>query len=344
MGLSVYDPRFVSTAGWWSEAPPIHPDEWRGKLAVGYVRFMVWLLKRVPSSDLRSPDFDWNRARRVFARIEGVAAKFPRDVVRGVSVASPVPGEWFGASRSRISNVGARTLLYVHGGSYVFERNSLHDTLAAYVARDSEARLLALDYRLAPEHPFPAGLEDVVANYCHLVEQGTPPSQIALVGDSAGGGLALAALLAMRERGIAMPAAFVALSPWADLTFSGGSVIYNAHKDPFMSDVEFVTVCAEMYLQGTPASHPLASPALADLHGLPPTLVHVGSTDLLLDDSRRIVSAIRETGGRARLDIWRNMPHVWQRLAAYIPEASGSLASIGQFLRAAIPDIDRRAA
>ncbi|MFU7529468.1 alpha/beta hydrolase [Qipengyuania sp. ASV99] len=338
MAAAVYDLNALLTSAWWAEEAPVHPDEWRGRLAVFYVRCMVWLMRRLPSRDMRSPDYDWEGTRRRFARFEGVAAKFPRDVARADADDIPVPSEWFGDTARRIGNSAARTVLYVHGGSYVLERNALHDVLAAHIARESDARVLSVDYRLAPEHPFPSGVEDIVAAYRHLLATGTPAGRIAVVGDSAGGGLALAALVAMRDRGIPMPAAFSALSPWADLTFSGGSVIYNANSDPFMSDVEFVSVCAELYLQGHSPLVPLASPALADLHGMPPTLVHVGSTDLLLDDSRRIVDGIRAAGGRARLDIWRNMPHVWQRLAAYIPEASDSLASIGQFLKAAIPD------
>lgn len=331
----------MATPDWWRAPPQLYRISWRGRLAIAYVRFMVGMLRLLPQKNLRAPDFDWPAFRRTIARFDGVAAKLPRDIVREPAGDMSVAGEWFVPQSRADTGLSQRTILYVHGGSYVLDRTALHDTLAAELARAAAAPVLAVDYRLAPEHPFPAGIEDVVATYRDLLAAGRRGADIGLVGDSAGGGLALAALISIRDQGLPMPAAFVALSPWADLSFSGASIITNAHSDPFMSDVEFVSICAELYLQGASARAPLASPALADLGGMPPTLVHVGSTDLLLDDSRRIVDGIRRAGGRARLDIWRNMPHVWQRLKAYIPEASASLTAIGQFLKVTIPDHQR---
>lgn len=338
MAEAIYDPRTIASSRWWIEEPSMQPDEWRGRLAILYIRAVVGLLGLVPSKKLNDPDIDWKRVRRIFAKVDSLAAVLPREIARAQGSGVPVPSEWFAADGRLVDDPQARTILYVHGGSYVLERTKLHDVLAANLANEADARVLAVDYRLAPEHPFPHAISDVLAAWQHLIDHGTPPERIAFAGDSAGGGLALAALVALRDADGPMPAAFVAMSPWADLTFSGASIITNASRDPFMSDVEFVSICADLYLQGHSPRDPLASPALADLHGLPPTLVHVGTSDLLLDDSRRIVSAIRAGGGKARLDIWRNMPHVWQRLASFIPEASCSLSSIGQFLRAAIPD------
>jgi epsilon-lactone hydrolase len=336
MAVAVYDMAEIATPGWWASAPAERPDDWRGRLAVGYVRAVIALLHMFPRQDLRAPDYDWNRFRRFMRGVERVAARLPRETIRETAQHFPVGAEWFDSPAATAN--GGRTLLYVHGGSFVLERTPLHDVLAAELARTAQARVLAVDYRLAPEHPFPAGIDDVVACYRRLIAMGYAPQQIAFVGDSAGAALALAALLKLRDNGDMLPAAFAALSPWADLSFSGASIIYNATVDPFMSDIEFVTICAELYCQGAAVTDPLVSPALADLSGLPPTLVHVGSTDLLIDDARRIVDGIKSTGGKARLDIWRNMPHVWQRLAAYVPAASASLTAIGQFLRVAIPD------
>lgn len=300
-------------------------------------------MRRILAALLAAPAVDLRALPMAQARATFETQQAPwRWRARGIETRDLVVPGAAGAMAARLylprPGAPAPLVLYAHGGGWTFGSIDTHDTIMAGLANDSGAAVLGVDYRLAPEHPFPAGIDDVVACYRRLLAIGHAPERIGLVGDSAGGGLALAALLRLRDSGEPLPAAFVALSPWADLTFSGGSVIYNARTDPFMSDVEFVSICTELYLQGTPASHQLASPALADLNGLPPTLVHVGSTDLLLDDSRRIVSAIKAAGGKARLDIWRNMPHVWQRLAAFVPAASASLAAIGQFLRVTIPD------
>jgi acetyl esterase/lipase len=334
MATTVYDIGDIGSAPWWTASPKEQPDDWQGKLAVGYVRAVIAMLRLMPRQDLRAPGYDWARFRAFMRRVEGVAARLPREIVRQAAPHFPVAAEWFGP---RDSADQGRVILYVHGGSYVLERTPLHDVLAAELALAARARVLAVDYALAPEHPCPAAIDDIIACYRRLIASGVAAPHIAFVGDSAGGGLALAALLKLRDAGDRLPAAFVAMSPWADLSFSGASVIYNRKVDPFMSDVEFVTIAAELYRQAKPADDPLISPALADLHGLPPTLVHVGSTDLFLDDARRIVSGIKAAGGKARLDIWRNMPHVWQRLAAFVPAAGASLAAIGQFLRVVIP-------
>lgn len=328
MGES-FDSATLNGATWWSEGVHEYPMTWRGYLGVLYVRATVGLLRLIPSGDLSSPDYDWGRFRTAIERVESLISHMPREILRQPSDCESLRGEWF-VPKARTDT--ARTLLYVHGGSFVLPRGCLHDGLAADLARAAEARVLALDYRLAPEHPFPAAIDDVAEAYLALLEQGIDAETLAVVGDSAGGGLALAALLELRDEGVPLPAAFVAISPWADLTLSAHSIIANARADPFMSDAEYISVFAELYLQGAAAEQPLASPALADLHGLCDTLVHVGSTDMLYDDSRRIVEGIRAAGGRAQLEVWRNMPHVWQRMS-FIPEAECSLDAIGRFLR-----------
>ena len=328
----VYNAAVLNSPDWWAEETGDFPMTWRGHLGMLYVRTFVNLLRLVPSGDLRAPEYDWPRFRRRVEKVERLISHMPREVLREESRIDSLSGDWFIPEKDMQAD---RTLLYVHGGSFVLPRGCLHDGLAGDLARVARARVLALDYRLAPEHPFPAAVEDVVGAYHALLGTGVDPGSLALVGDSAGGGLALAALLRLRDEGAPLPAAFVAIAPWADLTLSGDSLIANADSDPFMSDIEYISVFAELYLQGAAADHPLASPALANLDGLCDTLVHAGSADMLLDDARRIVDGIRRAGGRARLDVWRNMPHVWQRMN-FIPEAECSLESLGQFLRARV--------
>ena len=332
---AIYEPHSICSDSWWAGSPTAFPIGLRGRLARGYVRALMAAFGLLPKSDFLDPDYDWARFRRFIAASERILDAYPTIVRRSPATVGEVPGEWFEDSRrgSEAAGIDEPVVLYVHGGSYVLPRSGMHDTLAANIARESGLRVFAVDYRIAPEHPWPAGLEDVVRVHRALLASGRPAERIAIVGDSAGGGLALASLLRLRALDVPRPAAFVAFSPWADLTFSGASIIENARADPFMSDVEYVALFAQLYLQGADASDPLASPALADLSDLPDTLVHVGSTDLLLDDARQIVDGIRAGGGNARLDVWDEMPHVWQRLYHLIPEAACSIAGAGQFLR-----------
>ncbi|WP_262696457.1 alpha/beta hydrolase [Kordiimonas aquimaris] len=328
----------ISNADWWTEATKPHPASLIGKAAVGYIKLIVWAMKLLRKTNA-DDEIDWKKARHFIARSEGMISIFLRTPKSTPVEGCPVPSNWFTPDNiyPGVHTLPKRIVLYVHGGSYCFDRTKLHNKLAANLATHADARVLAVDYGLAPENPFPDAIEDVVKSYSWLLTEGYAPKDIAIVGDSAGAGLALAALIAIRDQNIPIPAAYVALCPWADLTFSGASIIENAKADPFMSNLEFVSMFANAYRQGIKADHPLVSPALTDLSGLPNTLVHAGGSDMLLDDARSIVSNVRKAGGRARLDVWEEMPHVWQKLSNLIPESKTSLVMIGHFIRSSIP-------
>jgi epsilon-lactone hydrolase len=225
-----------------------------------------------------------------------------------------------------------RNILYLHGGGFVAGSPSCYRHLTWRIATATRGRVLVIDYRLAPEHPFPAALEDAVAAYRWLLADGADPRRIAVIGDSAGGGLALAMLLRLRDDGMPLPAAAVALSPWTDLALTGPSLRQNAGADP-MLDVGHTTKVAEYYLAGADPRIPYASPLYGDPRGLPPTLIQVGSDEILRDDAVRMADRLRAAGCRAELEIWPRMPHVWHLFAPLLPEACRAIERIGAFVQ-----------
>ncbi len=235
---------------------------------------------------------------------------------------------------------GQRTLLYFHGGGYILGSAEAYRDLSGRLAVAAQANVFAADYRLAPEHLFPAALEDAMACYRALIAEGIPPESITIGGDSAGGGLALATLIALRDAQDPLPAAAICLSPWSDLTASGASLVSNAKPDPMLTPaaLEFM---AEKYIgadSDVDRADPRLSPCLGDLSGLPPMLVQVGSGEILIDDSRRVVDKITASGGTATLEVWDGMPHVWQMFAPLVPEGPQAIAKLGEFIRAQTPD------
>ena len=244
-------------------------------------------------------------------------------------------GEWI---EPPVANHAARQrcILYFHGGAYIAMSAKSYRSITSRLAVWSDARLFALDYRLAPEYPFPAALDDAVAAYRALIAAGTQAGRIVVAGDSAGGGLALALLVALRDAGDALPAAAVLLSPWTDLAATGQSVIDNNDSDALFFGSWIVPVAGH-YLGATPATNPLASPVYADLTGLPPLLVQVSSTEVLLDDSRRVVENARRAGVQATLRVWPGLPHVWQFFATLLPEGRAALREAAAFVRSALP-------
>jgi monoterpene epsilon-lactone hydrolase len=224
-----------------------------------------------------------------------------------------------------------RHVLYLHGGAYVVGSPSCYRHFTWRIAAASRACALVLDYRLAPEHPFPAALDDAVAAYRWLIADGAEPRRVAIVGDSAGGGLALALLLRLRDEGLALPGAAVALSPWTDLALTGASLARNAKADP-MIDAAQVPALAQLYLAGAEPRNPHASPLYGDPTGLPPTLIQVGSDEVLHDDAVRIADKMRAAGCHIELDIWPRMPHVWHAFAPLVPEAERAIVRIGAFV------------
>ncbi len=238
-----------------------------------------------------------------------------------------VPAEWISAPESQES----RVVLYLHGGGYLFGSARTHRVMLAHLARAAKARVLALDYRLAPEIPFPAPVEDSVSAYQWLLSQGVSPRKIVFGGDSAGGGLVVAAMVALRSVGEPMPAAGVCISPWADMEATGQSYTTNAENDPSVSRERILKI-AGVYLDGKDPRAPLASPIHADLTGLPPLLLQVGGIEVLLDDSTALKSRAKEAGVSVEMEVWDDMPHVWHHFAPILPEARKAIGKIGEFV------------
>jgi acetyl esterase/lipase len=246
-------------------------------------------------------------------------------------------GEWMSSAAS----THERVILYLHGGGYVSGSPSTHVAVTARLAKEAQARIFALAYRLAPEHPFPAQVEDAWAAYWWLLtERGFKPAQITVAGDSAGGGLTIALLLALRDAGVPLPAGAVCLSPWFDLTLSSATLATNEPTDYLNFDV--LHAAAQMYANGHDLRHPLISPLYADLAGLPPLLIQAGSAEMLLDDSRRFALRAREAGVDVQLEVWEHMVHVWHFTWLLEPKARQALAQIGRFVRhhTPIPGVD----
>jgi len=238
------------------------------------------------------------------------------------------PAEWLRPP----SAAPGRVVLYLHGGGYVIGSPRSHRHLAAAIAGAAGASALLLDYRLAPEHPFPAAVEDATAAYRWLLEQAVAPEHIVIAGDSAGGGLTVATLLALREARVPLPAGGVCISPWVDLTCSGVSYATKADADPIVrrSGVEEM---ARAYLGATPPRTPLASPLFADLRGLPPLLIHVGSDEVLLDDAVQLAERAKAAGVDATLEVYDRMIHVWHWFLPMLDEAQTAVEAIGRFVR-----------
>jgi acetyl esterase/lipase len=220
-------------------------------------------------------------------------------------------------------------MLYLHGGGYVLGGIHSHGPFAAQLSAETDLPVLVLDYRLGPEHVHPAALDDALAAFDWLVEQEIDPGRILVAGDSAGGGLTLATLAALRDRGV-RPAAGIALSPWADLTCSSESHNRFADLDPLVS-TEPLKIYAAAYAGETALDDPMLSPGLGDLSGLPPVLVQVGGIEVLLDDSTNVAAAIESVGGEVTFQRWDEAIHVFQMLGA--PESDEAIAEIAAFAR-----------
>jgi monoterpene epsilon-lactone hydrolase len=239
-----------------------------------------------------------------------------------------IPAEWVSAPESE----DHRVVLYLHGGGYLFGSTRTHRVMLAHLARAAKAQVLALDYRLAPEIPFPAPVEDSVSAYQWLLAKGIAPKNIVIGGDSAGGGLVVAALVALRGVGEPMPAAGVCISPWNDMESTGKSMITNAESDPSVSKERLLKIAA-VYLDGKDPQAPLASPIHADLTGLPPLLLQVGGIEVLLDDSTMLKERAEKVGVSVEMEVWDDMPHVWHHYAPILPEARKAIGKIGEFVQ-----------
>jgi monoterpene epsilon-lactone hydrolase len=223
-------------------------------------------------------------------------------------------------------------ILYFHGGVYVIGSAGASVPLAADLARRSNAKVVSVDYRLAPENPYPAAVEDARTAYEGLLSQGVEPSSIALSGESAGGGLAVALLLAIRDAGLPMPSSAFLMSPYADLTLSGSTIINKQDVDPILTE-EAVRLRVGDYVAGANPSDPLISPVFADLRGLPPLLIQVGSHEILLSDAIRLAGRAAEADVAIALEVTPGVPHVFQAYAAVLDEGDKALNRAAEFLK-----------
>jgi epsilon-lactone hydrolase len=280
-----------------------------------------WFVKR------RAHHQTIGEARRAFRAMEVLIPHPPRSTRTTLVDAGGVPADCITTPASRTD----RHVLYLHGGGYRLGAPATYRHFTWRVADTTRARLLAINYRLAPEHPFPAALEDAMCSYRWLLSSGGEPSRIAIIGDSAGGGLALALLLKLRDSGLPLPAAAVALSPWTDLALTGASLTLNAKSDPMLNADDLPKFAAD-YLAGADPRNPYASSLYGDPIGLPPTLIQVADDEILRDDAVRMVDKMRQANCHVELQIWPRVPHVWHLLAPILPEAKAAIGQIGAFV------------
>ena len=277
------------------------------------------LAKLPPSDSLTTAE-----RRAQYERAEKVFPTPPEVKVERVSA----PAEWLRPPGA----VAGRVVLYLHGGGYVIGSPRSHRHLAAAIASAAAASALLLDYRLAPEHPYPAAVDDATAAYRWLLDQGIAPEHVVIAGDSAGGGLTVATLLALREARVPLPAGGVCISPWVDLTCSGESYRTKAGVDPIVGQAG-VAEMAQAYLGTASPRTPLASPLFADLRGLPPLLIHVGSDEVLLDDAVQLAARAKAAGVETTIEVWERMIHVWHWFLPMLDEAHAAVETIGRFTR-----------
>lgn len=265
---------------------------------------------------------------KIRAQMEGMALRAAPDIQVENTDANGVKAE-------RLTPPGAdpkRVILYLHGGGYVIGSPNTHRSLAGELARAAGCVALVLDYRLAPENPYPAAVEDSVATYRWLLSNGHEPGNIVIAGDSAGGGLTVATLLALKARGLPMPAAGICISPWADMTVSGESVKSRAEMDPMTTEIGIKQMAAH-YLNGADPRTPGASPIFADLKGLPPLLIHVGEAEILFSDSETLRDRAEEAGVDVTFEEWPRMIHVWHAFHPFLAEGREAIKKAGAFAK-----------
>jgi len=254
--------------------------------------------------------------------------QLPTDVHCDPVDAGGVPAEWI----TTPGVVAERVICYLHGGGYVLGSINTHREMVSRLSRAASARVLILDYRLAPEHPFPAAVDDSIAAYRWLLSSGVDPARLVIAGESAGGGLTVATLVALRDAGEPLPRAGICLSPWVDLECLGESMVTKAEIDP-VGTRDHILMLAKAYLGDSDPRTPLASPLYGDLTGLPPLLIQVGTAEILFDDATRLADRARAAGVDVTLEPWDDMIHMWHFYAAILPEGQQALDRIGEFIR-----------
>ena len=293
-------------------------------MTVSQLDSLITLLRSRPAPATQ----DVNESRARFEKMGGFLGGAPDAKCEKVDV-DGVPAEWVSAADAD----AGRAVLYLHGGGYAIGSINTHRRLAFDVSAASDARVLLLDYRLAPGHPFPAAVDDAATAWRWLLKQGFANTRLAIAGDSAGGGLTIATLVNLRDRKLGLPACAVAISPWVDLEGVGTSMTARAGADPMVQKAGLGWM-ADMYLAGKDARTPLAAPLHADLKGLPPVLVQVGTAETLLDDATRIAERLHSAGGEVKLSVWPNMLHVFPLFAPILSEGMDGCREIGAFMRA----------
>ena len=292
-------------------------------MTVAQLDSLITLLTSRPAPE--TPDVGLSRAR--YEKLAAVLGGAPDAKCEKVD-AGGVAAEWVAAPGFDAT----RGVLYLHGGGYAIGSISTHRRMAYDISAACGARVLVIDYRLAPEHPFPAAVDDAAKAWRWLLQQGFRPSRLSIAGDSAGGGLTIATLVNLRDLKLALPACAVAVSPSVDLEGIGNSMTARSAQDP-MVQKDGLLWMADMYLNGKDAKTPLAAPLHADLKGLPPVLIQVGSAETLLDDATRIAEKMHTAGVEVRLAVWPNMVHVFPFFAPVLSEGRDGCLEIGTFIR-----------
>lgn len=275
---------------------------------------------------------DPQRVRDGFERIAGRWFRSPTDTNviadRLDGPAGPIHVDWISRKRPDRRAV----IIYFHGGAYIMGSRNTHRHIGAWLSGKSRARVIMPDYRIAPEHPFPAAVDDAFSVYKSLLDTGYDASRIALAGDSAGGGLAFATFLRARAEGLPDPGCLVGFSPWLDLTMTQNSLKRNARRDPLLPANRFKEV-TEFYLNGADPAQPYASPLMGDIAHPPPALIQASRIELLADEAEAMSEKWREAGGDVRLEWWRSAPHAWHIFAGVAPEADDAIHRAGRFIR-----------
>jgi acetyl esterase/lipase len=294
---------------------------WQSRLGCWWVRFRT---KKKPKGERALVEF----TRRVF-KPPAWHVKLNSRGVKIQSATRPVKGEWIIPPDSSENH---SVLYYLHGGGYISGSAKTNRPIAVPLARRLKGRVFSLDYRLAPEHRFPAAVEDALAGYRWLISTGIDPRLLSVAGDSAGGGLALALVMALRDAGEKLPKCVACLSPWTDMTASGESIVANSERDSMFYG-EDIGAYAEVYLGSQSPHAPLASPLLGNFAGLPPLYFEVGESEVLLDDAQRAHQKALAAGVPSELRVVPGVPHGWQFGAPFLPEARESVEEIARFIR-----------
>ncbi len=290
-------------------------------------RALAFHLRRMRTQRQKAgPDLAVTVMRKQIAKGTKQFGKPPKDTKTIPVDVNGVSAEWIERSSSRAH----RVILYFHGGGYCAGSPESHRAMISNLCHQAHARALVPDYRLAPEHPFPAAFEDALGCYRWLLASGIDPAGIVFAGDSAGGGLALATAMGARHEGLPIPASIILMSPWVDLAMGGRSLLAAAKRDPMLDITDLVNF-SQNYLGGHLPTDPRASPLYGDFHGLPSILIHVGSLEILKDDALRVAKSAEAAGVDVSIEVWDDMVHVFQSLP--VKEAAASIARLGTFIR-----------